>query len=199
MYRFLGLDPERLDGPATGTRKIDLGNVSVDWIANARTIFQRHSMALGGGMLPDAAELPNNAYLAQGTPETSGDTAADRWLGVRSPYRLKLAVGLGGDTAPAAIEELRNLLRNHPAVWDARYGILDSIHADLSTFNPPEDMNHAADLIRTNGAWVQQQVWLLNKGAALLALLNHIDDDTIRRTAMESPRIADGIAAIYGL
>lgn len=172
------------------------GTVSIDWIANARAILNRYSAALGDGILPDAVELPNNAYLAQGLPIASVDPTS-QWLGVRTPYSLELAVGLGGDTATAAIAELRTLLQRYPSLWDPCYGFLDSFHPNLADFSPPENLPHAAELVRTGGLWVQQQVWSLNKGAALLALLNRIDSDTIRNTAREYPQIANGLNAIY--
>ena len=169
----------------------------IDWRANARTIYTRNTMLLGSGVLPDAVEFPNNAYLAQGIPACSVD-AANRYFGVQTPYSIELALGLGGNAAMDATQQLRALLQAHPELWDPYYGFLDSFHANLGSFAPPANLEHAAPLIRTEGEWIQQQAFSLNKGAALCALLNHIRAGAIANTARQHPRIAAGLDAIYG-
>jgi hypothetical protein len=170
---------------------------SVDWRENARAAYLGMTSLLGAGVLPDAVEFPNAAYLAQGISEYSLDTA-EHFHGVRTPYSLQLALGLGGDVAADAAQQLRGLLQTHPELWDPFYGFLDAYHADLSTFDTPADMPHAAPLIRDEGVWVQQQVFSLNKGCALAALLNYTRDDVIAETARRHPRVASGLDAIYG-
>lgn len=170
---------------------------AIDWRRNARKIFDRYNAILGTGQLADAVELPNNAYLAQGIHECALDTV-DHYFGSQAPYSLELALGLGGRVAKQATDDLRDLLRDRPETWDPCFGFLDSYHPDLATFDAPTNMEHAAPLLREEGAWVQQQVWPLNKGAGLLALLNQVRSGTIANTAENHPRIAAGLAAIYG-
>ena len=64
-YTFLTatfLDPNI--GPDNG---IANGTDSIDWRANAEQVFG--CMLTAVGALPDAVELPNGDYLAQGSPQ----------------------------------------------------------------------------------------------------------------------------------
>lgn len=169
----------------------------VDWRANAQAIYTRNTTLLGNGVLPDAVEFPNNGYLAQGILSCSID-AGNRFFGVCAPYSLELALGLGGNAAADATQQLRGLLETYPELWDPYYGFLDAFHANLGSFAPPANMEHAAPLIRNNGTWIQQQAFSLNKGAGLCALLNRIQTGAIANNARQHPRIAAGLDAIYG-
>ncbi len=170
----------------------DRGVAALDWTENARQIFFGHQSVrtVDGVLLPDFAELPDTTALAQGRAPCAVNKAA-RFPGVRTPYSVQLALGLGEPIATSAISSLRLILRNRPEVWDPLVGFLDSYHADLAGFETD------AQLVRSSGLWVNQQVFPINKGAALLAQLNYLADDAVRRTAAAHPVIARGIEAIY--
>lgn len=175
----------------------DFGTRSIDWRANAINVFLRYQDLSPEGeiVLPDAVELPDTTYQAQGHPEIACDPAA-KFTDTRSPYSLQLAIGLGDPPAELAIRELRRILTEHPELWDPIFGFLDSIHPNLADEQIRSQLEDAGAL-RTQGQWVQQQVWPLNKGAALLAQLNYLDDGIIWRTANSHPVIKRGIDRIY--
>jgi hypothetical protein len=164
------------------------GVESVDWHLNARRFYT--CATLSTGALPDAVELPDTTYRAQGTPACAADPAPFN-AGTRSPYSLQLALGLGGPASTDALRRLRETVTTTPAVWDPLIGLLDAYQPDLATF--PQ----SAGLIRSSGLWIQQQVWPLNKGAALLSELNYLDDGAIWRDASRHPAIARGLKEIY--
>ena len=170
----------------------DRGVPAIDWIENARRIFFAHLSVrtIDGVLLPDFAELPDTTALAQGRAPCAVNKAT-RFPGVRTPYSVQLALGLGEPIATTAISSLRLILQNRPEVWDPLLGFLDSYHFDLAGFETD------AQLVRTSGRWVNQQVFPINKGAALVAQLNFLADDAVRRTAASHPVIARGIEAIY--
>jgi hypothetical protein len=165
--------------------------LSVDWRRNARTVFQSLQRLRSG--LPDAVEFPDTDYLAQGLPDCAANPDAT-FTGTETPWSWQLAVGLGGGTATRAVGEIRRILVEQPERWDPLFGFLDSAHPDLSKF-----VSRLPNFrpLRTEGRWVQQQVWALNKGAALLAQLNYLDNGVVWRTANRHPVIREGIKAIY--
>ena len=140
--------------------------------------------------MPDFAELPDLTALAQGRPECAIDKNTP-FRGVHTPYSYQLALGLGAPTAAHALEELRAVLRDRPWQWDPLVGFLDSYHPSLADFETDQPLE------RADGRWMQQQVWPLNKGGALLAQLNFLEQDLVRRLANEHPVIAQGIEVIY--
>ena len=170
----------------------DRGVPALDWAENARQVFFAHQSlrTVDGTLLPDFAELPDATALAQGRAPCAANKTA-RFAGVRTPYSVQLALGLGEPIATSAIATLRLILENRPEVWDPLVGFLDGYHSDLNGFQTD------AQLVRSSGLWVNQQVFPINKGAALLAELNFLADDAVRRTAAAHPVIARGIEAIY--
>lgn len=189
-YTFLTatyLDPTL--GPDQGE---EWETVSIDWTQNAMNVFGGYQLLSPPDtlILPDAVELPDTTYLAQGLPECAADADA-KFTGTRTPYSLQLATGLGDRVAVVAIAELRQILRNRPEVWDPIFGLLDSFHPNLADF--PESQ----ELLRSEGRWVQQQVQPLNKGGALLAQLNYLDNGIVWRTTNQHEVIQRGIDRIY--
>jgi hypothetical protein len=160
----------------------------VDWYLNARRFYTCATVSTGS--LPDAVELPDTTYRAQGTPACAANPAPFD-AGTRSPYSLQLTLGLGGPVATDALRRLRETVATTPAVWDPLTGLLDAYQPELATFPQP------GGLIRSSGLWVQQQVWPLNKGAALLSELNYLDNGTVWRDASRHPVIARGLKQIY--
>jgi len=193
-YAFLAatyMDQSR--GQDRGT---EWSRTSVNWPQNTVDIFNAFKQLSPSGelVLPDAVEYPDTTYHAQGLPKCAGDAEAS-FTGTRTPYSLQLAVGLGGQSATDAIDELRKILDPDPEqgaeVWDPMFGFLDSFHADLAGF-PDGPLE-----LRNEGRWVQQQVFPLNKGGALLAQLNFLDNGVIRNTANQHAVINRGIDRIY--
>jgi len=174
----------------------DNGTPPVDWRSNAQDIYARNMSILGAGILPDAVELPHGAYIAQGITENAVPVDPP-FFGVRTPYSLELATGLGDSVPTHATHELRRMIQEHPQLWDPFYGLLDALHPELADFNPPAGLPNSEPLIRNNGPWIQQQVFPLNKGAGLLALLNRLHNGAIAETAWDHPQIAAGLNAIY--
>ena len=170
------------------------GTTPLDWKDNARTVFEgfRTLHPEPGIIVPDFVELPNTEALAQGLPSCAADGGATD-TGTRTPYSLQLALSLGGSAGAVAISELRGLLQQNPEQWDPLFGFLDSYHPGLSTFPLQQG------LLRSEGRWVQQQVWPLNKGAALLAQLNYLNYGIIWRRASRSNVVRKGIEQIYGV
>lgn len=187
-YAFLSstyLDPGL--GPDRGA---EYGVPPVDWHANACSICEAMRRALGDlPALPDAVELPDTAYEAQGLPGLA--TGAPRFTGTVTPYSLQMALGLGGPAAASALAALRQVISGQPEVWDPLAGLLDSLHPDLAAF-PGGDA-----LLRRQGPWVQNQKWTLNTGAALIAQLNYLTDGAVWRTAMRHDVLERAVRRIY--
>jgi hypothetical protein len=171
--------------------------VSLDLTKNAERSFMAFDRLSPGEdpVLPDAVELPDANYIAQGKPEVAADPQPP-FTGTITPWSLQLVMGLDDMSAARAIAALRRILREQPELWDPLLGLLDSYHPNLADFVTA--LPQHGPMVRTEGRWVQQQVWPLNKGAALLAQLNFLDDDAVRRIATQHPVIQRGIARIYG-
>lgn len=171
------------------------GTTPVDWIANSVAACQslRSLSPPGRLILPDALELPDTTYAAQGRPAVAVDSRP-AWTGTITPYSVQSVLGLDHPaTAADALAELRALIRETPEIWDPLVGVLDSLHPDLATFPPSKGLR------RTTGRWVQNQVWPLNKGIALLAELNWLDDGVVRKAASRHPVLQRALASIYSV
>jgi uncharacterized protein (TIGR03437 family) len=168
------------------------GDLPVNWTQNAIRAFAAYQ-SFSPPILPDAVELPDTTYLAQGLPDLSVNLSGcgAGFTGTHTPWSLQLAIGLGGETAAKAIAELQNLLRNRPELWDPMFGFLDGYHPSLTAFPGRES------LLRREGRWVQQSVWPLNKGGALLAQLNYLADGVVWKTANQHAAIRRGAASVY--
>jgi len=168
------------------------GDFPVNWTQNAARAFAAYQ-SLSPPILPDAVELPDTTYLAQGLPDLSVNLSGCGmgFTGTHTPWSLQLAVGLGDDTAVKAIAELQSLLRDRPELWDPMFGFLDSYHPNLAAFPGREKLS------RQEGRWVQQSVWPLNKGGALLAQLNYLADGVVWKTANQHAVIRRGAAGVY--
>lgn len=189
-YAFL---PALLLDPGLGAdRGLEYGVPAVDWPLNAVRAFGGFQALSPPGtvVLPDAVELPDITYIAQGLPPLAADPAPV-FKGVITPYSLQMAIGLGGPTAAAAITELKRLLTTRPELWDPLVGLLDSTHPDLATFQT------TSNLLRQTGAWVQQQKWPLNAGAALLAELNYLQNGAVWRPAASHNVLSNAVDRIY--
>jgi len=176
-------------GPDRGA---EWGSLSVDWRANTAAAL-RGLQALGPSdrlLLPDACELPDTTYVAQGLPGLAVDPMA-HFTGTVTPYSYQMAIGLGEDVAAPAIAELRRLLRQFADLWDPWLGVLDAAHPDLGSFDT------TAPVLRRAGPWVQNQKWPLNAGAALLAQMNYLSDGVIWKTAAQHPVMQRALDAIY--
>jgi hypothetical protein len=189
-YAFL---PALFLDPTLGAdRGAEYGVPAVDWALNGTRAFgglQALSPA-GTVALPDALELPDISYAAQGRAPLAADPAPE-FKGVLSPYSLQMALGLGGSTANAALAELKRLVTTRPELWDPLVGLLDSTHPDLATFQT------TSNLLRRTGAWVQQQKWPLNAGAALLAELNYLQNGSVWRAAGNYGVLSNAVQRIY--
>lgn len=189
-YAFLQstyLDPGQ--GPDRGT---EYGVRTVDWLTNTVAAFDVYKGLSGPGgiVLPDAVELPDITYEAQGlTNMAVGESV--RFTGTLTPYSLQMAIGLGDETATAAISSLKQMLVQTPEMWDPLVGLLDSCHTNLATFP------NAVSLLRQAGPWIQQQKWPLNCGAALLSELNYLTTGGVWRAAMRSGVLSNGVERIY--
>ncbi|MGH9838839.1 MAG: hypothetical protein ACREEM_08655 [Blastocatellia bacterium] len=175
--------------PNLGT---DHGAPPVNWPQNAARAFAAYQSSTPP-ILPDAVELPDTTYLAQGLPDLSVNLSGcgAGFTGTHTPWSLQLAIGLGGETAARAIADLQSLLRNRPELWDPMFGFLDSYHPNLAAFPGREKLS------RQEGRWVQQSVWPLNKGGALLAQLNYLADGIVWKTANQHAAIRRGVAGVY--
>ncbi len=175
-------------GPDAGA---SFGSLPMDWHDNASglvTAIQTHRDA-DFFHLPDAVELPNAEYLAQGHPECAGDSAAP-WTGTISTYSYSLAAAFGEGVATDVISGLKELVAAHPGIWDPRFGVLDAVHTDLSQFD-------RGGLLRTEGAWIQQQKFSINAAPAVLAASNQLMGDFVRRLAARNSLISSGIDKLW--
>ena len=189
-YGFL---PALLLAPGLGAdRGAEYGVPAVDWQLNGTRAFGalQALSPTGTAVLPDALELPDISYAAQGRTPLAADPAPE-FKGVISCYSLQMAIGLGGSTASAAITELKRLLGARPELWDPLVGLLDSTHPDLASFQT------TSNLLRHTGAWVQQQKWPLNAGAALLAQLNYLQNGAVWRAAAKYSVLSNAVDRIY--
>jgi uncharacterized protein (TIGR03437 family) len=168
------------------------GTIPVNWTQNAIRAFAAYQ-SLTPPVLPDAVELPDTTYLAQGLPDLSVPLSgcAAGFTGTHTPWSYQLALGLGGGTATQSLAKLQGLLRDRPEIWDPMFGFLDSFHPNLAEF-PGRDR-----LTRQEGRWVQQSVWPLNKGGALLAQLNYLADGIVWKTANKHEVIRRGTANVF--
>ena len=189
-YTFLQstyLDPSL--GPDRGA---EYGVRAIDWQMNAIAAFEAYKAAAStdGVILPDAVELPDITYEAQGQTSMAVNNSA-RFTGTLTPYSLQMTIGLGGSTAESAIIGLKQMISAHPDMWDPLVGVLDSCNTNLESFP------NKAELLRTTGPWIQQQKWPLNTGAALLAEINYLTTGAVWRLAMRSPMLSNGVERIY--
>ncbi|MEQ1840024.1 MAG: hypothetical protein ABL994_06435, partial [Verrucomicrobiales bacterium] len=165
---------------------------AVDWQANLAGTLRCHQTLSPPGslLLPDAVELPDATYQAQGRPELAVDAKAD-FKGTIALYSLEMAAGIGGDEAEQAFTEIRRLLREESGIWHPLWGLADAYAPDLSKF--PDKAN----LLRKHGRWVQNQKFPLNSGAGLIGLLNYLTDGGVARRASNHPVINRGLERIF--
>lgn len=193
-FTYVFLHSTYLGAPLGPDPAARFGILPVDWLANCRGAYVAYTNCLRGfghPALPDAVELPNATYEAQGLPDLALNSRS-HFAGTITPYSLQMAIGLDADTARSAIAGLRRLVAEQPALWDPLVGMLDSYHPDLSAFPATNK------LTRLEGPWIQQQKWPLNCGAALLAELNYLSSGGVWRTALKSAVISNGVTRIYG-
>ncbi len=181
----------------------DLGvdKAGIDWNENTRKIFDILNHTPGAELyLPDAVELPDASYLAQGDPSVAVDIGAP-YTGTISIYSIQIALGLGDSKiSKAALAQLRKILSEDPDVWDPYWGFLDAYHPDLSDPRILSRLQALKDppALRFEGKWCQQQVFSLNKGAALCAQLNYLLDGYLTKLISEDSMFNNSIDAIYG-
>ncbi|GEM_PF-2236820 len=168
------------------------GDLPVNWTQNAIRAFAAYQSS-NPPILPDAVELPDTTYLAQGLPDLSVNLSGcgAGFTGTHTPWSLQLAIGLGGETAAKSIAELQSLLRNRSELLDPMFGFLDSYHPNIAAFPGRERLS------RQEGRWVQQSVWPLNKGGALLAQLNYLANGVVWKTANQHAVIRRGATTVY--
>jgi len=192
VFTYAFLASTYLDPTLGRDRGAEWGTVSVDWHENTAAAFRAFQALSPAGelVLPDACELPDASYIAQGIPGLAVDRNA-RFSGTITPYSYALFAGVGGDVRSAAVAGLRGLLTRFPEVYDPLMGCLDAVHPDLAGFMTAEPM------VRNAGPWIQNQVWPLNKGSALVSLLNDLDEGVVWKTAAKHPVMQRAIEAIY--
>jgi len=191
-FTYAFLQSTYLDPSLGADRGAEYGVRAVDWQENTIAAFEEYKAIAGTDdvILPDAVELPDITYEAQGQPNTAVNNSA-RFTGTLTPYSLQMAIGLGGSTAESAIIRLKQMISALPDIWDPLVGVLDSCNTNLAAF--PDK----AALLRTTGPWIQQQKWPLNAGAALLAEINYLTTGAVWRVAMQSPVLSNGVERIY--
>jgi len=191
-FTYAFLTSTYLDPGLGRDRGSEWGTVSVDWRANTTATFRAFAALSPSNelILPDACELPDATYIAQGMPALAVDKTP-RFTGALSPYSYQMAIGLGDDVALRAIAALRSFVARLPELYDPLSGLLDTLHPDLAVF--PSD----APMLRRTGPWVQNQKWPLNAGAALVAQFNYLDGGVIWKTAAQHSVMERAIKAIY--
>ncbi len=191
-FTYAFLQSTYLDPGLGLDRGAEYGVRAVDWHANTVEAYDEYkALAAPEQMsLPDAVELPDITYEAQGMTNVAVGESV-RFTGTATPYSLQMAIGLGGGTATSAVAGLKRMMADNPELWDPLVGVLDSCHANLAAFP------NGSALLRHTGPWVQQQKWSLNCGAALLAELNYLATGVVWRTAMRSPVLSNAVDRIY--